>query len=115
MIVHTGGQTNQLPQPCGTKQAAYRLISVPLDLDDQTAEAVLRDDLGPYGISSWRFFDLKADQSYAEYPNVDPMTPGKAFWLAVSECNRVVDTGSGHCVPGQRLLDSAARQLEFHR
>jgi uncharacterized repeat protein (TIGR01451 family) len=98
VIVQTGGQTNQAPQPCGTTQAAYRLISIPLDLADPSAESVLRDDLGPYG-TTWRFFGLQADQSYVEYPDVDPMTPGKAFWLAVSECNRVIDTGPGHCVP----------------
>jgi hypothetical protein len=43
--------SNQAPgnsQPHGSAQTAYRLISVPIDLDNKSPQAVLEDDLGKY-------------------------------------------------------------------
>jgi hypothetical protein len=82
-------------QPYGSAQNAYRLISVPLDLDDKKPDAVLQDDLGPYDDTRWRFLELRDDQTYAEFPNTSPMAPGKAFWLIVAEAGRVIGTGPG--------------------
>jgi hypothetical protein len=82
-------------QPGGSEQNAYRLVSVPLDLDDKSAKSVLEDDLGPYDDTKWRFSELRIDQTYAEFPNTSAMTPGTAFWLLVKDPGKVIDTGAG--------------------
>jgi ligand-binding sensor domain-containing protein len=82
-------------QPGGNAQTAYRLISAPLDLDDKSPRSVLEDDLGPYDDTKWRFSELLPNQTYAEFPNTSPMTPGKAFWLIVKEAGKIIDTGAG--------------------
>jgi len=110
-------QGNLLPQPsAGALQTsalrtAYRLISVPLDLIDPSAKAVLEDDLAPYDTTKWRLFDIPANnnQRYVEYPNTSPMTPGRAFWLIVKEANEVIDTGPGKSSPTDKPLGLALR------
>jgi hypothetical protein len=81
----------------GTSAAAYRLVSVPLDLDNKSPAAVLADDLDTYEPEEWRFFSLRADQDYAEFP-AGMMRPGEAFWLAVSEAGEGFNTGAGTSV-----------------
>lgn len=81
----------------GTSAAAYRLVSVPLDLDNKSPAAVLADDLDSYDPEEWRFFSLRADQEYAEFP-AGTMRPGEAFWLAVSESGEGFNTGAGTSV-----------------
>ncbi|MGH7496679.1 MAG: IPT/TIG domain-containing protein [bacterium] len=83
------------PQPHGSTQNAYRLISMPLDLNDKSPGAVLQDDLGEYDDTRWRFSEFLANQTYAEFPNTSPMTPGKAFWLIAVEAGKVIGTGAG--------------------
>ncbi|NIT56060.1 MAG: hypothetical protein GWN00_07415, partial [Aliifodinibius sp.] len=46
--VPTPGVTNPNPQPSGSEQNAYRLISVPLDINNKSPQSVLVDDLGEY-------------------------------------------------------------------
>ena len=90
------GLTKESAQPHGSEQNAYRLCSVPLDLDNKDARAVLEDDLGQYRKSRWRFYALQADQSYTELPDISPiMAPGKAFWLIVKDPSKIISTGAG--------------------
>jgi hypothetical protein len=93
--VRVANEAKPTPQPAGDSQTAYRLISVPLDLDDKNPRVVLEDDLGSYDDTKWRFSELRADQTYAEFPNTSSMTPGKAFWLLIKDAGKVIDTGSG--------------------
>jgi len=88
----------------GSEQTAYRLISMPLDVDNKNAGAVLEDNLGRYQISKWRFFDLLADQSLAEFPNTSLMTPGKGFWLIVKDPGRRISSGAGKSVRTDTLF-----------
>jgi len=81
------------PQPGGSQQTAYRMVSVPADANSNSPDAVLADDLGAYDNTRWRLFELTPEQGYTEYPNTNPMTPGRAFWLIVYEGGRVIDTG----------------------
>ena len=83
-------------QASGSEQNAYRLISIPFDLDKKNPGQVLEDDLGEYTRKSWRFFQLLNDQQYQEFPNDTVMTPGGAFWLIVKEGGKVIDTGAGY-------------------
>ncbi|MCI0551975.1 MAG: FG-GAP-like repeat-containing protein [Anaerolineae bacterium] len=89
------GESKGSPQPGGSEQTAYRLVSVPLDLDDKTPRSVLEDDLGAYDIFKWRCYEVRADQTRAEYPNISEMAPGKALWLIVKDQGKVIDTGAG--------------------
>ncbi len=99
--INDGGETQRdtlgksMPQPNGGEQSAYRLFSVPLDLDDKNPRAVLEDDLGPYNNKKWRFYELQPGQPYLEIPDAAKMAPGRAFWLIVKETGKIIDTGPG--------------------
>jgi len=81
-------------QPSDTLQTAYRLISMPLDLDNKNASDVLADDLGFQHIKTWRLFELR-NNSWIEFPNIADFFPGKAFFLIVGKPGLHVDTGAG--------------------
>jgi hypothetical protein len=94
--VNDPGVTKETAQSAGNEQTAYRLISLPFDVDNKSPRDVLEDDLDAYNIKKWRLFALKRDQKYAEFP--DPLTnmaPGKAFWLIVKNAGKIIDTGAG--------------------
>lgn len=97
VVVRVGEPGRELdePLPGGTDQQAYRLVSVPLDLDDKDPQAVLADDFGSYEPSDWRFFEMAFDQELNEYPNTSEMALGTAFWLIAREEGRRFDTGQG--------------------
>ncbi len=83
-------------QPGGSEQTAYRLVSIPLDLDDSSIESVLEDDLGSYDINEWRLFDY-VDGQYIEYPDVSEFTPGRSLWLILKD-GAIIDCGSGRLI-----------------
>jgi hypothetical protein len=82
-------------QPNGNAQTAYRLISIPIIANNKSPNAVLADDLGSYDNTKWRFFELKSEQTYSEYPNTSDMICGKSFWLIIKDAGKVIDTGPG--------------------
>lgn len=98
VFVPEPGITMDEPIPSGNDASAYRIVSIPLDIDDADAESVLLDDLGPYDDTRWRFFELLFDQSIEEFPATTAMEPGKGFWLISSEPERRIDTGAGTSV-----------------
>jgi len=81
----------------GSEQNAYRMISVPLELDDAGVVAVLADDLGGYDNTHWRFFKYQSG-NYSEHPGAGGFEPGQAFWLIVSQSVQDIDAGSGTTV-----------------
>lgn len=89
-----GGQTG------GTSQAAYRLVSMPVELDDPTPEAVLGDDLpslaspSAYDPSAARLFEPIGTR-VAEYPGTGNFDLGNAFWLIVRDDVEAIDSGAG--------------------
>jgi hypothetical protein len=89
------GITRNQPQPAGSVQNSYRLISIPLDLDDKNLTAVLEGDLGSYDKTKWRLFEPLPGGGLFEYPNVSEVNPGDAYWLIVAEPNKIIDTGPG--------------------
>ena len=94
--VFTPNLPKETPQPAGI----YQLFSTPLELSNSSASEVLEDDLGPYDITKWRFFDLLPNQQYKEFPNDTNgspifMTPGKSYWLHVRDSVKSIDTGLG--------------------
>ena len=64
--------------------AEYRMVSVPLVLDDPSPLAVFGDDYGDYGVTSWRLLRwLPSAEQYDEGTPLDtPVMPGAGFWLA---------------------------------
>jgi hypothetical protein len=97
-IVGTNNQglVKAKPQPGGSNKSAFRMISMPLVLENPRAQAVLEDDLGRYNRTSWRCFQYNPlTGSYAEFPDIEPFSPGKAFWLIVRDDNKVLDSGIG--------------------
>jgi len=98
--------------PFGEQLTNYRLISVPLAVDQPSVDSVLVDDLGAYDPKQWRLFDY-IQHELIEYPNLqDGFTPGNALWLICRNQPRQIDSGPGYAVPTNTpfsiALDSAA-------
>jgi len=82
---------------------SYRMISVPLNLDDKKAETVIVNDLPDYdnGVT-WLLYDY-FNGNYCEYT---PQTkakfrefiPGRAFWLITTQLPETLQVGPGKSV-----------------
>ncbi len=76
---------------------SYKMITVPLLLDDTTLDDVLGDDYGPYDPQAWRLLRWKGDD-FVEYPTLDDaVRPGEAFFL-VTRDGAPYDAGAGFSV-----------------
>ncbi|MBT4483564.1 MAG: choice-of-anchor D domain-containing protein [Candidatus Latescibacteria bacterium] len=67
----------------GSEQNSYRMISIPLVLNDTHIDNQLINSLpkGEYG-SDWRLFRYSPGSEFAqEYPDIEGFAPGKAFWI----------------------------------
>jgi hypothetical protein len=105
------GLTKEEPQPGGNAQSAFRMISLPLVLEDSRPQAVFEDDLGPYDPKQWRLFrfnPLAGD--YSEFPDLESFSPGKAFWLIVRPPNKQIDSGIGTTVATNQPFQIALQQ-----
>ena len=89
----------------GTDENSYRILSMPITLDNSSVQAVLADDLGPYDPEVWRFWELEADQTYSEFPGVGTLAPGNAYWFATSQTGQTITTGPGTTVTTGFLVD----------
>jgi len=96
------------PQPSGSAATAYRLISMPLQLDNPSANAVLEDDLGPYDDKKWRLFGLDPTASqnpdnktpYVELRSGGDLSAGKSLFLIVSDPGKTITIGGpSRCAP----------------
>lgn len=85
-------------QVSGSEATAYRLVSLPFNANNKNPVVIWEDVLGPYDVTKWRFFELRTDQSYAEFPGTSPMAPGRAFWLIVADPGKTLVTGQGTSV-----------------
>jgi len=100
--VRLGGEGPQKPggQTGGATQDAYRLLSMPIELDDPSPEAVLGDDISTlsspsaYDPSVARLFEPIGTR-VAEYPRTGDFELGEAFWLIVREEVETIDAGAG--------------------
>ena len=98
------------PQPGGTTQAAYRLLSIPIVLDDPSPEAVLGDDIPT--LSSASTYDTEVARLFepigtrvAEYPRTGAFDLGRAFWLIARETIEPIDAGAGTAEPVNAPVD----------
>ena len=88
------------PQPGGATPSAYRLLSIPIVLDDPSPEAVLGDDIST--LASASAYDTEVARLFepigtrvAEYPGTGDFELGRAFWLIVRETVEAIDAGGG--------------------
>lgn len=101
VLLSERGVVRDEPFPGGDDESAYRLVSVPVELDDTDPEAVLGNEFGSYDPSEWRLFELRSEERVVEYPDTGPMEPGRGFWL-ISREGGEIDTGPGKTVSLER-------------
>jgi len=96
--------------PSGTPpEYAYRMFSVPLDLDNKSPKYIFetKTGIGDYNIKVWRFFQLKSDDSFEEYPDFSTLPvvePGKSFLLILKD-GIVIKTGPGAVLKTKDISD----------
>jgi len=76
----------------------YELITVPLESDSTDALATFEDDLGPYDITEWRFFELDKGNWRELSEAAINLEPGRAYALNRGDGGRVVDSFAGQTV-----------------
>ncbi|MDZ7360218.1 MAG: FG-GAP-like repeat-containing protein [candidate division KSB1 bacterium] len=89
-------------QPSGSAATAYRLISVPLQLDNPSANAILEDDLGAYDDTKWRLYgltpatseNLSNKEPYTELRTGGDLSPGKSLFLIVRDPGKTITIGA---------------------
>ena len=76
----------------------YRMISVPIDLDDPSPSGVLVDDLGSYDDTQWRLLKYinGINQEFTK-ASIGNFEPGSGFWL-ITRGAKTIGTGSGKSV-----------------
>jgi len=94
------GLRKEEAQPPGSEQNAYRLISMPLELNNKSAKTAFADNFGSlYDKKKWRLFALNTkEQKYVEFPDFADTVqtvPATAFLLIVKNAGKVISTGAG--------------------
>ena len=98
-------------QPAGMTASAFRMFSVPLNLNDGDPKGVLEDDLGKYDATKWRLFQFdSATNQYNEFPNVSNFDPKRALWLIIRAPNLTIDSGIGTTVPTNQPFEVTLNQ-----
>lgn len=77
-------------------QEDYRIISIPLTLNNKTVKSIFEDDLGPYNANEYRLFTY-GDQTTELNAN-SSLEVGKGYWLIVAGNDRIMNTGGGTTV-----------------
>ena len=85
--------------PGGSAQNSYRMISIPLELDESSIESQIKEvwQLGSYE-TDWRLFRFPSGGTdYLEYPDIEGFEPGKAFWV-ITKADFIIKAPSGKMV-----------------
>jgi hypothetical protein len=86
--------------PQQLQRRGYRMVSVPLELAEQTIPSVFFDDYGSYDRSRWRVFHWENGANLEHPAFTERMMPGNAFWL-------ITHSGLGFDVDNARSVNSA--------
>ena len=116
--IQVTSEAKPTPQPSGSTATAYRLISMPLQLDNPSATAVLEDDLGPYDDKKWRLFGLDPTASqnpdnktpYVELRSSGDLSAGKSLFLIVADPGKTITIG-----PARSLRTDQEFQITLQR
>ncbi|WKV11483.1 LamG-like jellyroll fold domain-containing protein [Marivirga harenae] len=82
----------------GSAQSNYRIVSVPMTLNNNRVNDVFGSELGNYGDKSkWRMFRYSGEQT-EELSGSTPLIPGRGYWLIVNDNEVSFFTGSGQSV-----------------
>ena len=98
---------------------AYRLFSVPLQLDNPTPRYVLETEtgLGTYDNAKWRFFRMHPTedktQEYDEFADEATITPGAGFFL-VLKTGSVLKAGTGKIVKTEDINKTGIQLKQGH-
>ena len=77
----------------------YKIISIPIALQDKTVTGVFQDDLGPYDNTRWRMYHYEAPNSN-ELNGSSVLELGKGYWLIIKEDPKApIDIGAGTTAP----------------
>ncbi len=92
------GIVRTAPQPAGTEQNFYRLISVPLVDGSNSVNSVL-GNFGEAGVENWRLFRWQSG-AYVEHSEggFEGFAPGRGYWFITSSVGSI-QTGSGQSAP----------------
>jgi len=90
---------SSLSFPSSTYQEKWQMISVPAELDNAGADAVLKDNLGEQDNTVWKLYRWNTiTGEYDCYPDiVSSFTPGEAFWL-ITRDSKSLDVEGGMSV-----------------
>lgn len=77
-------------------QEDYRIISIPLTLNNKTVKSIFEDDLGAYNPNEYRLFTY-SDQTTELNAN-SSLEVGKGYWLIVAGNDRTINSGGGATV-----------------
>ncbi|HLF35097.1 MAG TPA: FG-GAP-like repeat-containing protein [Cyclobacteriaceae bacterium] len=84
----------------GTSQSAYRIISIPYDLQSWTVNAIFEDDFGSYDNTKWRLFRYD-NSNYAELSSGSAtLARGRGYFLISKEVASF-DVGAG-TIPNEK-------------
>lgn len=84
----------------GKKQNDYMMFSCPNNLEATNLVSILEPIFSKPDNTKWGVFRYQ-NGAYAEYPNVDSVVPGNAFWIFSTESHRI-EFGKGHSLnPGE--------------
>ena len=94
MVEIPDGLVKNSPQPAGSGQNFYRLISVPLTLTAGSIDTVLKN-FGPADDTSWRLFRWQSG-SYIEHSasSFESFAPGRGYWF-ITTTAASIQTGGG--------------------
>jgi photosystem II stability/assembly factor-like uncharacterized protein/fibronectin type 3 domain-containing protein/sugar lactone lactonase YvrE len=93
---------------------AYRLFSVPYDLNDKRPSQIfpLTTNLGPHeqdgvAYANWRLqrFNAGVKEDYETFKDQPAITPGSAFFLIVRSSNKRITVGAGSVANAQEMND----------
>lgn len=101
--VHQRVQVSELPAQGAFEAEAYRMISVPLDLQNKSILDVFGEAYGDVDPSEWRLAQWQAEIGQnVEFPELTKqVSPGTAFWL-------VTASGEGLSVRGGTSVDASS-------
>jgi len=94
----------------GQDQNRYRIVSFPLQLENNIAGAILPDDLGAYDNKKWRLYDYDSTAQKIEYNDYLKIQSGRGYWIIVKDGGKTLDTGLGMTYAISRIYPITLRK-----